>query len=203
MAEANKPGEEKAWEILATLNVEDVCRAAAVSYDRATEQFIVKSLGMNFLVAVKNRTISSAAPRSDILLKRLGYFFKLSILWYLVSAKDIDCTGRVVKLQNVRGGEIFTMGSHLLPLDKVAQRFGKDKEGFLQKGTDLGGEMVKYGDAAVKLYPFPRVPAILTLWLEDEEFPPRADLMFDSTCDMHLATDIIWSIAMMCVLVML
>ena len=203
MAEANKPGEEKAWEILATLDVEDVCSAAAVSYDRATEQYIVKSLGMNFLVAVKKRTISSIAPGSDILLKRLGYFFKLSILWYLVSAKNIDCTGRVVKLQNVKGGEIFTMGSHILPLDKVAQRFGKDKEGFLQKGTDLGGEIVKYGDASIKLYPFPRVPAILTLWLEDEEFPPRADLMFDSTCDMHLATDIIWSIAMMCVLVML
>jgi hypothetical protein len=82
----------------------------------------------------------------------------------------------------------------------VAQRFGKDKEGFLQKGKGLGGEQVKYGDASVKLYPFPRIPAILTLWLEDEEFPARVDLMFDSTCDMHLATDIIWSIAMMCVL---
>lgn len=203
MTDANKPGEEKAWEILATLDVDDVCRAAAVSYDRATEQYVVKSLGMDFLVAVKDRTISSAAPGSDVLLKRLGYFFKLSILWYLVSAKDIACTGRVVKLQNVRGGEIFTMGSHILPLDKVAQRFGNNKEGFLQKGTGLGGERVKYGDASVKLYPFPRVPAILTLWLEDEEFPARADLMFDSTCDMHLATDIIWSIAMMCVLVML
>jgi hypothetical protein len=203
MTEANKPGEEKAWDILATLDVDDVCRAAAVSYDRAMKQYVVKSLGMDFHVAVKDRTISSAAPGSDVLLKRLGYFFKLSILWYLVSAKDIACTGRVVKLQNVRGGEIFTMGSHILPLDKVAQRFGKDKEGFIQKGTGLGGELVKYGDASVKLYPFPRVPAILTLWLEDEEFPARADLMFDSTCDMQLATDIIWSIAMMCVLVML
>ena len=203
MMEANKPGEEKAWEILAALDVDDVCRAAAVSYDRAMKQYVVKSLGMEFLVAVKDRTISSAAPGSDVLLKRLGYFFKLSILWYLVSAKDIACTGRVVKLQNVRGGEIFTMGSHILPLDKVAQRFGKDKEGFIQKGTGLGGELVQYGDASVKLYPFPRIPAILTLWLEDEEFPASADLMFDSTCDMHLATDIIWSIAMMCVLVML
>jgi hypothetical protein len=201
--EANKPGEEKAWEILATLSVDDVCRAAAVSYDRETDLYIVKSLGMDFLVAVKDRTISSAAPGSDVLLKRLGYFFKLSILWYLVRAKDIACTGRVVKLQNVRGGEIFTMGSHILPLDKVAQRFGKDKDGFLQKGTGLGGEMVKYGDASVKLYPFPRIPVILTLWLEDQEFPARVDLMFDSTCEMHLATDIIWSIAMMCVLVML
>ncbi|HTP04976.1 MAG TPA: DUF3786 domain-containing protein [Nitrospirota bacterium] len=203
MTEDNKPGEEKAWDILATLDVDDVCRAAAVSYDRAMKQYVVKSLGMNFLVAVKDRTISSSAPGSDVLLKRLGYFFNLSILWYLVSAKDIACTGRVVKLQNVRGGEIFTMGSHILPLDKVAQRFGKDKKGFLLKGTGLGGELVEYGDASVKLYPFPRIPAILTLWLEDEEFPARADLMFDSTCDMHLATDIIWSIAMMCVLAML
>jgi hypothetical protein len=167
------------------------------------KQYIVKSLGMNFLVAVKDRTISSDAPGSDVLLKKFGYFFKLSILWYLVSAKDITCTGRVVKLQNLRGGEIFTMGSHILPLDKVAERYGKNKEEFLQKGRSLGGELVKYGDASVKLYPFPRVPAILTLWLADEEFPARADLMFDSTCDMHLATDIIWSIAMMCVLVML
>jgi hypothetical protein len=199
----NNPGEDKAWEILATLDADDVCRAAAVSYDRATEQYIVKSLGMDFLVAAKDRTITSTAPGSEVLLQRLGYFFKLSILWYLVSAKDITLTGRLVKLQNVKGGEIFTRGSHILPLDKVARKFGKDKEGFLKKGTSLGGEPMKYGDASVKLYPFPRVPAILTLWLEDEEFPARADLMFDSTCTMQLATDIVWSIAMMCVLVML
>jgi hypothetical protein len=203
MAEANSPGENKAWEILATLDPDDVCRAAIVSYDRVPERYIVRSFGMDFLVAPKDRTISSAAPESDVLLKRLGYFFKLSILWYLVSAKDIACTGRLVKLQNVKGGEIFTKGSHILPLDKVAQKFGKDKEGFLKKGTGLGGEAVKYGDASVKLYPFPRVAAVLMLWLEDEEFPARADLMFDSTCGIQLATDIIWSIAMMCVLVML
>jgi hypothetical protein len=199
----NNPGEDKAWEILATLDPDDVCRAAAVSYDRATEQYIVKSLGMDFLVAAKDRTITSTAPGSEVLLQRLGYFFKLSILWYLVSAKDITLTGRLVKLQDAKGGEIFTRGSHILPLDKVARKFGKDKEGFLKKGTSLGGEPMKYGDASVKLYPFPRVPAILTLWLEDEEFPARADLMFDSTCTMQLATDIVWSIAMMCVLVML
>jgi hypothetical protein len=199
----NNPGEDKAWEILATLDPDGVCRAAAVSYDRATEQYIVKSLGMDFLVAAKDRTITSTAPGSEVLLQRLGYFFKLSILWYLVSSKDITFTGRLVKLQNVKGGEIFTRGSHILPLDKVARKFGKDKEGFLKKGTSLGGEPMKYGDASVKLYPFPRVPAILTLWLEDEEFPARTDLMFDSTCTMQLATDIIWSIAMMCVLVML
>jgi hypothetical protein len=203
MLGANNPGEDKAWEILATLDPEDVCRAAAVSYDSAAGQYIVRSLGMDVLVASKARTITGATPGSDMLLRRLRYFFDLSILWYLVSAKDIALTGRLVKLQDVRGGEIFTRGSHILPLDRVAQKFGKDQEGFLTRGASLGGEPAKFGDAAIKLHPFPRVPAILTLWLEDEEFPARADLMFDSTCTMQLATDIIWSVAMMCALVML
>ena len=199
----DNPGEDKAWEILATLDPDDVCRAAAVSYDRAAERYTVKSLGMDVLVTSKARTIAGLAPGNEALLKRLRYFFDLSVLWYLVSAKDIALTGRLVKLQDVRGGEIFTKGSHILPLDRVAQKFGKDQEGFLKRGTSLGGETVKFGDASVRLYPFPRIPAILTLWLEDEEFPARADLMFDSTCTMQLATDIIWSIAMMCALVML
>ncbi|MGE5894213.1 MAG: hypothetical protein ACM34I_09180 [bacterium] len=42
------------------------------------------------------------------------------------------------------------------------------------------------------------------LWLEDEEFPPRVDLLFDSTCDIQISlSDIIWSVAIMTCLVML
>ncbi|HXY53499.1 MAG TPA: DUF3786 domain-containing protein [Nitrospirota bacterium] len=203
MAETNNPGEDKAWEILATLEPDGVCRAAAVSYDRAARHYIVKSLGMDVLVASQARKITSTAPGSEVLLKRLRYFFDLSVLWYLVSARDIAFTGRLVRLQDVKGGEIFTRGSHVLPLDRMAEKYRKDREGFLGRGAKLGGEQMKFGDAAVRLYPFPRLPAILTLWTEDEEFPARADLMFDSTCTMQLPTDIIWSIAMMCVLAML
>jgi hypothetical protein len=58
------------------------------------------------------------------------------------------------------------------------------------------------GDASLELHPFPRVPAVLVLWLKDEEFPARADLLFDSTCILQVPIDILWSIAMMTVLVM-
>ena len=203
MAETNNPGLDKAWEIQARLNPDGVCRAAAVSYDRAARQYIVKSLGMDVLVASQARAITGAVPGSEVLLRRLRYFFDLSVLWYLVGAKDIALTGRMMKIKDVKGGVVFTRGSHVLPLDRMAEKYGKDREGFLDRGAKLGGDPVKFGDAAVRLYPFPRVPAIPTLWTEDEEFPARADLMFDSTCTMHLATDIIWSIAMMCVLAML
>ncbi len=197
-------GENKAWEILATLDPQDVCRAAAVSYDRASGSYRVKSYGIDFHVSPGEKKIISHDPASGVLLQRLGDFFRLSILRYLVNAKDVPCTGRLVKLQTIRGGDIFSKGSHVLPLEKIAQKYGFDKNGFIEKGKNLGGVVLeKFGDAAVRLLPFPKLPVIITLWTADEEFPASADLMLDSTCEMQLPTDIIWSIAMMSLMMML
>jgi len=197
-------GENKAWEILATLDPKDVCKTASVLYDPASGCYLVKSFAMDFYVSPGDKNIFSHDPASGVLLQRLGDFFRLSMLWYLVNAKDVPCTGRPVKLQNIKGGDIFTKGSHVLPLEKVAQKYGNDKNRFIEKGKKLGGVVLeKYGDASVRLLPFPKLPIIITLWTADEEFPAHADLMFDSTCELQLPTDIIWSIAMMTVLILL
>ncbi len=202
MVDIHNPGEVKAWDDLARLRPENVCRAASVTYDTRSNSYVVRSFGMNFLISLQGRLISSNDPGSDILLGKLGHFFRISVLWYLVKAMQIDCAGRAVKLANIRGGDIFTRGSHVLPLDMLADRYGNDKDGFIRKGTSLGGEIIKQGDASLRLYPLPRIPVFLTLWLEDREFPARADIHFDSTCELHVPTDIIWSIAMMSLLVM-
>jgi hypothetical protein len=203
MAEGNNPGEEKAWEILAAMNPAEVCRAADVSYDAASESYRIRSFGIEFSLSVKKKMISSADPGSGLLLRRLGYFFRLSVLWYLTNAKDVACTGRPVKLEHLKGGDFFARGSHALPLDAIANKYGKDKEGFIQRGVTLDGKIVKTGDAALCFSPLPRIPVTLTLWLEDDEFPARADLLFDSTCELQIPLDIIWSVAMMSVLIMM
>jgi len=204
MAAVHNPGEDKAWEILASLKPDLVCRAAGVVYDSGRNSYVIKSFGMDFFVSVKDRTIVSDAEGSAPLLQRLSYFFRLSILWYLVSVKDIDCTGRLVKLEQIRGGDAFTRGSHVLPLEAIASMYGNDKEKFIQRGIMLGANQSENsGDVTIQLLPLPRIPVILSLWLEDEEFPARVDLLFDSTCDLQLPTDITWSIAMMTALMML
>ncbi len=204
MAEGNNPGEAKAWEVLNSLQPCLVCKAAAVDYDSAKDAYVLKSLGMDFFISRKDKTISSTADGSAILLQRLSYFFRLSVLWYLVSVKDIACTGRLVKLEHVRGGDAFTKGSHVLPLESIAEKYGKSKEEFVKRGEQLGAKQANcMGDISIKLWPLPRFPVILSLWLEDEEFPARADLLLDSTSDIQLPTDIIWSVAMMTLLMML
>ncbi len=105
-----------------------------------------------------------------------------------------------MKPENLKGGQLFASGTHVLPLDEVAEKYAADKAGYLEKGIELGGESTNYGDAALRIEPFPRLPVTLVLWLEDEEFPARAELMVDSSCTMHLPIDVIWSIAMTTVL---
>jgi hypothetical protein len=195
-------GEEKAWNVLRGLNPDDVCRNAVVEYDNAAGIYLLKSFGMDISVDPDKNTISSRASEAGLLLDRLGYFSRLSILCYLISAKDILMSGKLLQPANLKGGHIFFKGTHILPLDKLASKFGNDPGGFLKRGRDLGGKELNYGDAAVQLFPFPRIPVVIILWREDEEFPPRVDLLFDSTCESHLALDILWSVAMMSLLIM-
>lgn len=197
-------GEGKSWEILSGLSPEEVCRNASATFDQTKNTYIIRSFGIDFSVSLDDRIISSGSLKSELFLGKLKDFFRLSILWYMTSAKNIICTDRLIRPLDVKGGQRFFTGTHVLPLDRIAERFGKDKEGFIRKGKEFGAEVVTFGDAAARLYPLPRVPITMILWLEDEEFPPRVDLLFDSTCDIQISlSDIIWSVAIMTCLVML
>ncbi len=85
------------------------------------------------------------------------------------------------------------------PLDKVAKKYGSDLESFIAQGIALGGQKKEFGDAAWQVYPVPRISVLIVLWREDEEFPPRAELLFDQIPTTYLPIDVLWSFAMMCI----
>jgi hypothetical protein len=196
-------GEDKAWNILKDLDPAEVCRNSLAVFDPASGIYLMKSFGMDIYIDPAKQLIRSDAPEGDLLLEKLGYFSKLSILWYITTVRDIPLSGKLVQPVNLKGGQIFFRGTHVLPVDKLAMRYGSDKAGFVKRGMALGGEQAHYGDAAIKLFPFPRIPVVIILWMEDEEFPPRVDLLFDSSCEFHLALDILWSTAMKSLLIMM
>jgi len=196
-------GEEKAWEMILDLDPVDVCRRANVTYNRDTTSYLLKSFGFEFSISPRGREIKNLSEKGKILATRLAYFFNHSVLSYLLNAKEIPLSGRLIKPENIRGGEFFFQGSHMFPLDKVAEKYGNDKEGFLTRGKELSGRLLGHGDASFELLPLPRVPVTLILWLTDEEFPARLDILFDSTCEIQVPLDIIWSTGMMSILALL
>ncbi len=196
-------GEAKAWETLTGLRPKDVCSGAMAAYDESSRTYTVEAFGIDFTVSLDTKTIASSDPKSGLFLERYKDFFRLAVLWYMTSAKNIPATGRLIRPLDVKGGQRFFSGTHVLPLDRIEDRFGRDKTAFIERGLQFGSELASYGDASVRLYPLPRVPVTIILWLQDEEYPARAGLFFDSTVDFQLSlSDMVWSVAMMTALVM-
>jgi hypothetical protein len=196
-------GDQLAWALVAEKEPGIICQQAEVQYDFTANRFVVQSFGQELFIDMTKYTITSHTPLGERILHGLGHFFDLAALWYLGKARNMPPSGKLVSPSSLSGGEIFQRGTHVLPLDKVADQYGNDVKGFYKRGFELGGQQMEYGDASLRLYPFPRVPVTLILWAPDEEFPARTDMFFDATCEQHLPTDVIWSTAMTSVLIML
>lgn len=197
-----RDGVESAWDTLVTLNPEDVCRKTKAYIDGVDGAYVLPFFNEQLFLIPKERRIQGSSGVAKLALDELPHFSTLAILWYLIQAKDIAPSGNLVNPAEVSGGLIFSLGSHRLPLDRLVEEYGGSAEKLIEKGVSLGGEPQEYGDASIRLFPFPKVPVILLIWGRDDEFPARADILFDSTCTEHLPTDILWSTAMMSILVM-
>jgi len=195
-------GEEKAWEMLESLDPPTVCKNAAVHFDNAESSYSLPTFCTIVSVNTRERAITTQGTFGAGMLGKYRYFFVHACLWYLVSAKDIPCTGRHVRPQDISGGQAFFRGSHVLPLSGIEQKYGDDRNGFFARGAELCAEKLPYGDASLKVLPMPRIPVIFILRLGDDEYPPRVDMLLDSTAELHLPIDIIWAVAMLSTLVM-
>ncbi len=194
------PGEDTAWDELDRLDPEDVCRRSPAAYDRESKTFRLTVFGQPVLFSKAERLVSAPTPAGEWLLAMLGPHLRLSALYYLKSAREQLPSGRLVKPDDLAGGDIYRQGTHVLPLDNVAGCYGRDPEAFLKRGIELGGEKLGYADVSLRLCPLPRVPMAMLLWLGDDEFAARASLLFDSSCGLQLPGDVLWSTAMMSVL---
>lgn len=196
--------EEVLWKTLESLDPRNVCTRTLAEYNRDGNYYTLGMFNANIAVSVKEEVFAAAESDVDpegetgaLILDGLKSYSRLGALHYLIGAKDMPLTKHLVNPRDLPGGEIYRQGTHMLPLKGVAREFGQDASAFTARGRRLGGVPSEAGDAAVKLFPYPRIPVILVLWLKDEEFPPEASLLFDSSCVLHVPGDIIWGAAMM------
>ncbi|MEI6807955.1 MAG: DUF3786 domain-containing protein [bacterium] len=195
-------GIQKAWENLAVCVPGEVCMRAAVRYDEEQKSFVVSSFGQDVFVCPEARTLRSRTPAGERMLTRFGYFASLVIVSYLAQARMVAPSGHWVKPTDLRSGDIYYKGSHILPLDQLSKSYEGRLSDFVAHGELLGGTPLSFGDVSVKLDPLPRIPMAVIVWKTDDEFPGRADLLLDSTCELHMPADLVWSTAMLSVLMM-
>jgi len=197
------PGEKEAWEILSGLDSQKVTTNAEASYHSCDSAYELPCFGQDIRISLADRTILGRSSLGTSLVNGLGEYSRLSILRYLIHAKDLPPSGQLVRPADLPGGGIFVKGTHVLPLENLATSFADHPIEFAAIGKSLGGSQVDHGDMSLELFPFPRVPVVLIVWSGDEEFSANASLLFDARCGAHLPIDIVWSTAMMSIEMML
>jgi hypothetical protein len=194
------PGEDQSWAKLATLDPVKVCRRTAARFDEQAETYSLESFGCDISISPRDKKIFSSSPNGDDLLSKVDA--SLTLLWYLASSHSLPLSGKLIKPGSLPGGQIFAKGTHVLPLEPLAEKYAYAPEAFIESGIKWGGEVLDYGDAAVQIWPLPQVPTTLVLRTADEEFPALVNLLLDSSSEFQLPTDIIWATCTMSALIL-
>lgn len=121
---------------------------------------------------------------------RLSLREEILILHYLERASGIPPTGNWISFAEIPGGTFY----HPVFLQRskapLVKYFGEEPQKLLVLAAgEVGGESLTLGDAGVRIPVFPRVPLGVVLWKGDAEFPPEANILFDSSVTAYLPVE--------------
>jgi len=176
---------EELWQQLAGLDRQKTSQRAKCQYHRSPERYVIKLLNTEYVVNLAAQQIFSTQPGSE----PAEFLEQLCLLAYLINAKDLPLTDKLVSAESLPGGEFFFRGPHLLPTQKLEETFGDKPDLLYEAGTRLNAGRRDFGDASVQLLVLPRIPLTFVIWAGDEEFPARASILFDETAGCHLLLD--------------
>jgi hypothetical protein len=176
---------------LAKQDPADVCRRAGCTYDEAAGTYGLTVWGRKYAVNTRKGRIFCANPDQE----PLHPYFDLFVVHYLLSAREIPPAGQWISEKDIPGGTTFFRGPHEIPANLIASRFDGDIQGFTRRCAQYGGTRLALADAAFSFVITPRVPVAVLLWQGDEEFPAEAKLLYDATIVRHLASDIVYALA--------
>lgn len=187
------PGEidPNLWKELSSMDVSEVCGRAAVRYDQDRRCYQIPFLHQMYGCYPQNRLIECLDHDGS---QKLSFQFYLVLLTYLIRSQPIGLTGRMVTGNEIRGGDFFFRGPHVLFTRPLENRFGQDGQTFEKIGLRLGGSQTEFGDVSFRLWPLPKIPLGYILWLADEEFPARLVVTFDHSIEEHFPLDVIWAL---------
>lgn len=178
--------EQELWKKLIDISPQEITVNSRAEYDPEKKQICVNVFNEKFIVDLEKQIIANPAR------EKISPLLPLFLLHYLACAKDIPLNNTPASPHQLKGGIFFFRGAHELPLNKVAEKFGNNPEKFLERGEKLGGEKVKFGDAAVKLNLLPRVPVTFIIWKKDEEFESQVNLILDKSVEEQMNLDILF-----------
>jgi hypothetical protein len=106
---------------------------------------------------------------------------QILILHYLTQAKGTPLSNQLIAFKELHEGATYFPTFFKRAVKPLIDYFGQNPEKLISASENMGGSKADFGDVAVTIPAFSRIPITLVLWKGDEEFPPDANILFDST----------------------
>ncbi len=176
---------------LAEQNPEDVCRRALCRYDDVKKCYNLSIWGDEYAIYPHELKIDRLSKRFQSPHEYLYVF----IIHYLLKSKETELFKEWISEKDIPGGATFFRGPHEIPTNLISSRYSGDIEKFRKTCDQLGGIPLNLADAAYVFKITPRIPVAVLYWDGDDEFPPESKILYDKSVTEHLASDIIFALA--------
>jgi len=174
---------EKAWDDVVGLDMKQLAKNASADFIDDSS-VVVRFFLEKFVINKKKKSVTRL--END---KKISSFISALILHYLIGAKEIEPTGKLLTFRELEGGEVYYQAFYRRAIQPIAQELAPTPELLLKRAKRIGGVKHNLGDASTKISVFPRLPIIVVIWMGDDEVPSSANILFDSTAGYHLSTE--------------
>ncbi len=145
---------------------------------------IIQYLNRSYFIAVPEIEISLTDSGDEVPIRD-----KVLILHYLTSAKGTIATNKWITFKELLGGANYFPTFYKRTIKPILDYFGKEPGLLVAAAEKLGGHKADYGDMAVTINAFSRVPITIVLWQGDDELAPQGSIIFDVTISDYLSTE--------------
>lgn len=164
-------------------DIEQQCLKADAQYIDS-QKIIVKYLNQPYLITLPDINISLLTGEETVPIRD-----KILILHYFTMAKGTPPSNRMITFKELPEGINYLPTFSKRTIKPLVSNFGDEPQRMVDIAGILGGYKADYGDMAVTIYAFRRVPITLVLWQGDEEFASEGNILFDSTIVDYLPTE--------------
>jgi hypothetical protein len=178
-----KLGKEK---LTAITDIEGQCRrsGAQCQISNGKKLVSIRYLSQPYLISLPVVDISHLDSQEQVPLRD-----KLLILHYFISATGTPPTNKLITFREVPEGNVYFPTFTQRTITPLMSNFSQNPERLLEIAPKVGGRKADYGDTAVTIEAFPRVPITIILWHGDAELAPQGNIVFDATIPDYLPTE--------------
>ena len=169
-----------------TGDIKRLCRNSSAEYEVIDSQPVITLdyLNRSYQISLPDIDISLAGSEEEVPLKD-----KILVLHYLTQAKGTPLANKPVAYKELPDGVVYFRTFHKRAIKPLVDNFSDQPEKLIEVAKRLGGKKADYGDVAVTINAFKKVPITFVLWKGDEEFPPDGSIMFDATVSDYLTIE--------------